>query len=81
MKKIFQKILDLFRNDPQPPSTISYFEVLLLLNSTRKEIWLVEAQTEQEARKQIADYFVTSRMTHEIISLKPSLITTTLNKK
>jgi hypothetical protein len=81
MKKIFQKILNLFRNDIQPSSTISYFEVLLLLNNTRKEIWLVEAQTEQEAKQIISDYFIASRMTHEIISLKPSLITTTLNKK
>jgi hypothetical protein len=81
MKKIIQWILNIFSNHSPLLSNIVYFEVLLLLNSTKKEVWLVEAQPEEEAKKQIADYFITSRMTHKIISLKPSLITTILNKK
>lgn len=60
-----------------------YFEVLLLLTKgtvTVEEVYLVEAATSKEALQLIEEYFMASRVNHEVISVDGSDITTVLEK-
>jgi len=59
-----------------------YFEAEITVGAenVKVEQWLVEASTQEEAMKELADYFAASRKVYGIKSVKASTIDLVLNK-